>query len=137
MNMVPAASEFDDIGLVQWYPPMLPVELALRVSTPKKICEAYGITREEYQELIRSPAFQADLRRAVETVRRDGMSFKLKARLQAEELLKTSWALIHNGSIPPGVRADLIKFTIRAAGLDGSKELAEASRPTLSIQVNL
>jgi hypothetical protein len=137
MNMPTTPADFDGTGLVQLYPPTLPVELALRISTPKAICEAYGLTREEFEALMANPAFQADLRRAKEAVRRDGMSFKLKARLQAEELLKTSWALIHNSEIPPGVRADLIKFTIRAAGLDGSKELAEANRPTLSIQVNL
>lgn len=135
--MVTTPADFDDTGLVQLYPPMLPVELALRINSPKAICEAYGLTREEFEELAANPTFQADLKRAMEAVRRDGMSFKLKARLQAEELLKTSWTLIHNPAIPPGVRADLIKFTIRAAGLDGSKELAEAGRPTLSIQVNL
>ena len=123
------------------YPPTLPVEIALRVAPLKTICESYGLSREEWDALRVQPMFVAHVARIVESLREEGMSFKLKARLQSEELLKKSWQMIHASEdrVPASVRADLLKFTIRAAGLDGSKDQAsaQADRPTLQIQINL
>jgi hypothetical protein len=51
-------------------------------------------------------------------VRTKGLTFRVKARAQAEELLKTSWLLIHDPVVSPAVKADLIKSTVKWAGLD-------------------
>jgi hypothetical protein len=51
-------------------------------------------------------------------VRDKGMTFRLKARAQAEELLTTSWLLIHDPAVSPTVKADLIKSTVKWAGLE-------------------
>jgi hypothetical protein len=51
-------------------------------------------------------------------VREKGLTFKLKARAQAEELLTTSWLLIHDAAVSPAVKADLIKSTVKWAGLE-------------------
>ena len=53
-----------------------------------------------------------------EEVRTKGLTFRVKARAQAEELLKTSWILIHDPVVSPAVKADLIKSTVKWAGLD-------------------
>lgn len=124
------------------YPPTLPIEVAMRTAPIRQICEAYGIDREEWEQLRVHPMFVADVRAAMETLKEEGMSFTFKARMQAEELLKTSWQMIQSTNTPPTVRADLIKFTIRAAGLDKSAERAadkDAGRfaPQLNIQINL
>lgn len=120
------------------YPPTLPVEVALRTASIKAICESYGLSQEDWADLRANEGFVAHVRRILEAVKKDGgLGFKLKAQLQSEELLKTSWRLIHNNQTPAPVKADLIKFTVRAAGLDGSKEQAAASTPTLNIQINL
>lgn len=47
-----------------------------------------------------------------------GLTFRVKARAQAEELLRTSWLLIHDPVVSPAVKADLIKSTVKWAGLD-------------------
>ena len=121
------------------YPPTLPIEIALKTAPLKTICEAYGLTQEDWERLRHDPVFIADLRAAVEEVKKDGVSFKMKARLQSEELLKTSWQLIHsrNDDVPPSVKADLIKFTIRAAGLDGSKDQASSAVANTALQINI
>jgi hypothetical protein len=51
-------------------------------------------------------------------IRDKGMTFKLKARAQAEELLTTSWLLIHDPGVSAAVKADLIKSTVKWAGLE-------------------
>lgn len=123
------------------FPPTLPLELALREKTPAELCEAYGLSHEDWDRLRQDPLFIKAVKEYVEELKQDGMSFKLKARMQAEVLLNTSFRLIHahNDDVPPNVKADLIKFTIRAAGLDGSKDPAQqgATGPAFNIQINL
>lgn len=120
------------------YPPTLPVELALRTAPVADICAAYGIDREQWETLKQDPVFRHELAVAVEMVKKEGMSFKLKARLQSEELLKTSWKMIHSPSdeVPPSVKADLLKFTVRAAGLDGSNDKTQANNAN-NFQINI
>jgi hypothetical protein len=43
------------------YPPTLPVELALRTSSTRAVCEAYGISEEEWDLIRFDPTFLADL----------------------------------------------------------------------------
>lgn len=121
------------------YPATLPIELALRIGTTRSVCEAYGISEEEWELIRHHPAFLADLERAAELVAQEGMSFKLKAKLQAEELLKTSWRTIHDASTPPNVKADLIKATMRWAEYDNPKidpNAVAAGGSQFAIQIN-
>jgi hypothetical protein len=120
------------------YPPTLPIEIALKTASMAEIKADYGYSDDEWDALKHHPAFLADLAVAVEMVKKEGMSFKLKARLQAEELLKTSWRLIHDKDTAPAVKADLIKSTARWAGYD-VKESATANSTgnQLNIQINL
>lgn len=125
---------------IEAYPPTLPIEVALKTASTQVICEAYGLSEAQWNKLRVDPLFVADVKAAAEELKKDGMSFKTKARLQSEELLKTSWQLIHSphDEVAPSVKADLIKFTIRAAGLDGSKDAATAaSQNALQININL
>ncbi len=120
------------------YPPLLPVELALRVGSVQEICAAYGIERAEWDALRQDPVFVEHLRRAVEEVKKDGVSYKLKARLQAEAQLKTCWNLVHDVGTPPAVKADLIKFTARVAGYDVKEQVGGGSAANnLQININL
>ena len=100
------------------YPPTLPIEIAMRTSSTRAVCEAYGITEDEWDLIRFDPVFLSDLQRAADMLKEEGMSFRIKAKLQAEELLKSSWRMIHDPNAPPAVRADLIKATMRWAQYD-------------------
>ena len=97
------------------FPPMLPIELAMRVAPVPEVCRAYGIDKEEFIKLTNNPLFVQAYKSAQEMLQKDGMSFRLKAKIQAEELLKKSWQIIHSRDTPTTVKADLIKATIRWA----------------------
>ena len=56
-------------------------------------------------------------------IRDKGVTFRLKARAQAEELLTTSWFLIHDPAVSPAVKADLIKSTVKWAGLEPKNDV--------------
>lgn len=119
------------------WPPTLPVEIALKTAPLDEIRAAYGYSSEEWMALKDNPRFLADLSAAVQMVAKDGMSFKLKAQLQAEELLKTSWRLIHDPTCPATVRSDLIKSTMRWAGYDVKEAAAGGGGTPLQININL
>lgn len=126
-----------DPAAIGW-PPTLPIEIALKTAPMAEIRDAYGFSAEEWMALKDNPEFLADLAAAVAMVKEEGMSFKLKARLQAEELLKTSWRLIHApiDEVPSSVKADLIKATARWAGYD-AKDNGGGQANSLNIQINL
>lgn len=117
------------------------MELALREHTPTELCHAYGMGRDDWDRLRADPLFVAEVQRCVAELQKDGMRFRIKARLQSEELLKKSWEMIHDTheKVAPAVKADLIKYTIRAAGLDGSRDQGQSQIPLnpLNIQINL
>ena len=121
------------------YPPTLPVEIALRQHPVRSVCESYGIDQAEWDRLRFDPVFIDDVKYWMDELKKEGMSFKIKARLQSEELLKTTWNMIHDitGTVPPAVKADLAKFTIRAAGLDGSKDQAANAGLANNLQINI
>lgn len=118
------------------YPATLPIEVALKTASPAEIREAYNLSLEDWETLKTHPQFLADLKVASDMVKKEGMSFKLKARMQAEELLATSWQLIHADGTPANVKADLIKSTMRWGGFD-NKEVGNGGGSAFNIQINL
>ena len=137
--VVPIYSDRPNPAELGW-PATLPLEIALHNHPVKVVCEAYGIDRERWNQLKEDPLFIADVQYFVDELKKDGMSFKLKARLQSEELLKTAWKMIHDAVTPAPVRADLLKFVVRVAGLDASKDQANAAQlnqNALQININL
>lgn len=126
------------------WPPTLPIELALKTATPEEIRQEYGYTPAEWAALPQNPVFMRELAGACELVRQEGMSFKLKAKLIAEENLKQVWKMVHDtkGDVPPAVKGKLIELTARWAGFDprtngedGQGGPVQAN--TLNIQINL
>lgn len=126
------------------WPPTLPIELALKVAPNDQIRQEYGYSREEWNALPQVPAFIRDLTAACEMVRQEGMSFKLKARLIAEDNLKALWRMVHedsNKETPPAVKAKLMELCARwghydpkSLPLDGS---AASTGNAVNIQINL
>ena len=102
---------YADPSVMGW-PPMLPLELALGHSSPRDICEAHRITQERWDRLRHDPHFMHACAEAIELLKKDGMSFKIKARMQAEAFLPTIWKLAHDGTVAANVRADLMQFMV-------------------------
>lgn len=118
------------------YPPTFPIEIALRTSPVRTICEEYGISEQEWDLIRNEPLFIGDLKRALEMLQQEGMSFKIKARLQAESLLQTSWREIHSPDTPPAVRSQLIQATMKWAGYDAPPQDKSAAGAGFSISIN-
>jgi hypothetical protein len=104
------------------FPPMLPYELAMKVDSPQNICAAYGLTHAQFEELVKHPVFIKAFQDAVEALKVEGMSFKVKARLQAEAYLETAFKMAQNPGTSDAVRQKIIADTVRWAGLDKKAE---------------
>lgn len=96
------------------------VALALEGSgeTMDEIKDRHGITASDLLVFNNDKIFLKAVENYRGEVREKGLTFKLKARAQAEELLETSWLLIHSPDVSAAVKADLIKSTVKWGGLE-------------------
>ena len=113
----------DDPSEIGW-PVGLPTELAMGQGSVKDICMAYGISKSDWAILSDDANFIQALEEAHAMLAQEGAMFKAKIKAQAEGMLARNWQLVHASTeaVPANVQADLIKFTVRAAGLDASVE---------------
>lgn len=102
------------------FDPRVPYELALEVTSPSAVFAKYGYTIEQATALIRLPAFIATVKKYRDELASTGVTFRLKAKIQAEDLLTHSYVLATDPEVPAAVRADLIKWTAKMAGLEPS-----------------
>ena len=100
------------------------IALALEGSgeTVDEIKTRHGVSSSELLVFNKDPVFLKAVERHRDDIRENGVTFRLKARAQAEELLLTSWEMIHSPDVSPTVKADLIKSTVKWAGLDSKVE---------------
>lgn len=111
----------------------------MRIAPAPDIFRAYGLEEADYLRITNDPIFLKTLETYVEELADPKKSFQMKARLQSEKLLETSWDLIHskNDQVAAPVKADLIKATWRMAGVDGSKEEAKNNLLQNALQINI
>lgn len=104
--------------------------------TLQEIISRHNITANDILTFKADPVFLKKVEHYRNEVRDKGLTFKLKARAQAEELLTTSWLLIHDPAVSPAVKADLIKSTVKWAGLE-PKETAVADGNTGGVKITI
>lgn len=103
-----------------------------------EIMERNGLSSDDMLRLNQDPLFLKRIEHFRKEIRENGLSFKLKAKMQAEELLKTSWQIIHDPATSPTVKADLIKSTVKWAGYEPKNDTAvQTSTSGVSITINL
>ena len=106
--------------------------------TLDEVKDRHSISAEDILVFQKDPVFLKKVESYRNEIREKGMTFKLKARAQAEELLTTSWTLIHNPDTSAAVKADLIKSTVKWGGLEPKNDvLAEGGSGGVKITINL
>lgn len=94
----------------------LACELALGMDDPESVFAAYQIDPDAAADLLEHPQFLAILQRVGTEIRENGLSFRQKARAQADDLLAHSYEIATDPHASAAVRADLIKWTAKMAG---------------------
>jgi hypothetical protein len=88
-----------------------------------EIMERHHLEAHSLLVFNKDPVFLRQVAKYRDEIREKGITFRLKARTQAEELLKTSWLLIHSPDVSAAVKADLIKSTVKWAGLEPKNDV--------------
>lgn len=128
----PSVPDPIDLG----YPLTLPLDVAMGDAPLLEIFESHGLDESDFLRLRDNPQFVMEVRRYKEELAKDGASFKLKAKVQAEHMLKKSFQMVFDPATPAPVKADLIKSTVRWAGYEPKKE-TEAGAGGPNFQVNI
>jgi len=106
--------------------------------TMQEVMGRHSLSASDLLQFRQDPVFLKKVEHYRDEVREKGMTFRLKARAQAEELLTTSYLLIHDPGVSPAVKADLIKSTVKWAGLEPrNDDNAEGSAGGVRITINL
>ena len=104
----------------------------------QEVMVRHNITANDILVFNADPVFLKKVEGYRTEIREKGLTFKLKARAQAEELLTTSWLLIHDPAVSPAVKADLIKSTVKWAGLEPKNDVAvDSGGGGVKITINL
>lgn len=91
-------------------------------SKPGTLLEEYGFTEEDLVAFGQEPLFGQRVEFWRNQLKERGFIFQVKAQAQAEELLDTSWEIIHTQDVSPAVKADLIKWTAKMANYEPSSK---------------
>ena len=100
------------------YPRGLALDLALDAGSLQDILASHNLTPQEAKKIFSTPSFRTEYEALQETMREEGYSFRLKAQAQAEAHLGLVWRMANSETVPAAVRADLIKQTVKWAGLE-------------------
>ncbi len=106
------------------YPRGLILDLLLKTAPVADLLVAYKLSVEDFQRLTQHPVFRTEMREVREKMKEEGFSFRVKAGAQSEAYLSQAWKMVHDPDIPASVRADLIKYTIKVAGLEPKPQTA-------------
>lgn len=110
--------EPEDPTLTGPYPRGLALDLVLEVGTLKEILDSYNLTPEAFKKIMANSAFRREYEAHKESMDTEGWSFRKKCQAQAELYLNLVFRLANSDHTPAAVRADLIKNTVKWAGLD-------------------
>jgi hypothetical protein len=117
------------------------IALALEGSgeTVPELMQRHSISPDQLIAYNQDSMFLKKVEHLREEVKEKGMTFRLKAKAQAEELLTTSWTLIHSPEVSASVKADLIKSTVKWGNLEPQKDAVnmEGGSGGVTIQINL
>jgi len=124
---IPSAASFDA---------RLIFEIALGFESPKEIYSRYNITDAQWWAVSKQPAFKRAVIEKQNEIAEEGVSYRLKARTQAEAYLKDVHILIKHPMTSPSVKLEAIKYITKVSDLE-PKPNKDDTGTTFNLQINL
>lgn len=100
------------------WPSRLPFDVALGVEDSDEICLRHDIDPDTLIALLAHPLFQKQVDQHKQDILANGLSFKTKARIQAETYLSELDDIIADKTIGAGLRLQAIQSVVKYAGLE-------------------
>lgn len=104
---------------------------------PAVLLEEHGYTADDLALFAKDPLFMQRVNAYQVDLREKGLTFKLKAQVQAEMLLENSWDLVNDRDVSPAVKADLIKWTAKMAGFEPVQGKGDNNGNAVQIVINM
>ena len=105
------------IGKVAPWPPRLSFDMAMGESD-ERLCHLHNITSDDLTSLRLNPTFRREVAKHEKEVRDNGLTFRAKARVQAEMYLEDLHELVTAVDTPASVRLDAIKSVVKWGDLE-------------------
>jgi len=118
------------------FDPRMAYDIALGLEDPVTVAAEYGLTSDQYYTLKEYHPFQQAVERYMAELKEKGVTFRIKAALQAEALLPEVFRMSLDPNTPASVRADLIKWQAKVGNLEPKEKQSEAVSG-LHININL
>lgn len=114
----------------------LACELALQMEEPEDTFARYGYTPEQAVALMETPAFTVLALRIGKEVKESGLSFKMKARAQAEEYLGHAFEIATDPLAPTAERVKIFQWTCKMAGYEPREKDEAAAKGGFSLNIS-
>ena len=95
------------------------------------------VPADTFLQYTKNPTFVSRVKAFKKEMEDNGVSFELKAKIQAEEMLKQVWDMVHDDDIPPAVRMRGIENTVRWGKLEPAKDQQSQVGTGFSITFNI
>lgn len=119
------------------FDPRLAYELALDMDKPLEVFARYGYDEPAARAMLLQKVFVTTVKKYKDEIVEGGISFKLKAKIQAEDLLTHSYSLAVDPTTPATVRASLIQWTTKVAGLEPTPQKDAGAGTGNGFQLNI
>lgn len=118
------------------WPARLSFDLAMGESDDS-ICEIYGLGAYELKRIKENGAFRREVAEHKREIQEHGVTFRAKARLQAEEYLLNIDDLVQSPDVPASVKLEAIKSVVRWGGLDPGPSNKPEGGPMISNKIEV
>lgn len=118
---LPTLNHEKPASIVAW-DPRLAFDIAMQgVGKATEVFAKYGLDANAAIELLQNPVFQKQLKDYAAEIETAGLTYRMKARILAEDLLPHAYDLATDTLYPASVRADMIQWVTKIAGLEPEK----------------
>jgi hypothetical protein len=121
--------------LAPW-PKKLPFDVAFGESDDI-LCAKYNLAPAALENLYLNPVFRREVADHQAVIRDEGITFKAKAKLQAEMYLENLHEIVVSQTAAPSVKLDAIKSMVKWAGYEPKPEAASTTAGGPSITINI
>lgn len=111
-------AKLEEIAKRNGWPVRLPFDLALQMEPAEDTFAEHGVGKEDALALMAHKEFVASVKAWQEAIVKEGYSFKLKAKLIAEDLLDNARMLATNPDVAHSVRAQMTQWFTKIAGYE-------------------
>lgn len=121
------------------WPAKLPFEIALGKRPLNVLLDDFGINADHWRLLCDNRQFKQAVGKELAELRENGVTFKHKAQIMAEDYLLLIDQWIHSSETPLGTKIDLVKSVVGWGDLNPKKaEVAGSGAGTaFNIQINM